>query len=481
MEPQGSSPAPKVIDLSGSDKPKASGIFHKKAFLGGIFGVLILTVLAVGIGWYATSQKTTPAPKAAGCEDYSITNFTGSTGAGQNVAWAEGIVKNNCDTPITVYVIKSWCKYVDVGTNGGCGAPNSTPHAIPLKKGETREIKRAETEQKVGGDGSCGSAQVDIAFTQNASGPKDRGATAYLTACQYKTCESSSQSCTPKACEVGKSCKDECSAKKDCGFSNPLVCKNVAITGGTNVITAAGENRTLTASSQGGEGAVSFGWTVSGGTLSSAAGKSVTWVAPTTLPTAATTWTVTAKAKDSKGTEDSSGCVKEFTYTPAVSYSYKTCESDACVTKTCSPATTACAKDTDCKVDGDCKPATHKECRNSTCQTVSGSGDNSCNVDGDCVAATHKTCQNNACVTVSGSGTSTCNADSDCVTATHKECQNQACVTVSGGGGDKCSSDVSCKPAAVAPAIPESGSTAVTIGALILGAGAILAGALLIL
>ncbi len=172
--------------------------------------------------------------------------------------------------------------------------------------------------------------------------------------------------------------------------------------------------------------------------------------------------TVTGAGQDS--------CTSDSQCVPAT-YSYKTCENNACANKDCSPKTTPCPNLNNCQSDTDCKQTyKHKVCLGGACSLV------------DCSPNT------TAC-------SDSCTSDTSCITTppppppppppsqpvTHRECRNNACVTISGSSADGCTSDVSCRPAATPPPIPRSGNTALTIGGIILGAGAILVGLLLTL
>lgn len=489
VPPEGS--APRVIDLSANNQaPKSESLFHRKSFLLGILGVVLLTVVGVGVSWYAVQQRTTTPPQAAG--DCFKVNETTTSNARGSTATETISVTNKCatDRSILFHVENFWCPDVTMATgqNYIVCQKNGRSFLTPLMTLHPGQTSAPQTiSQEIANNGTCGSAQVDIFYR-----PKDGAdvgpyfSTAWQDACPTTT--------------------------------KPLVCKSVTLAGGGASVTKGGETRILTAQSQGGESPVTFTWTKAAdsgdtGTLSSDKGKTVTWTAPATLTTAQT-WTITGTATESKGKSDSSGCVQKLTFTPTATFTYKTCENNACTTKACSPATTNCSADSTCttdsdcvpathlecvsqacksvtgagedkcKVDGDCAPATHKECRNSSCQSVSGAGSDSCNNDSDCAAATHKECRNSACQSVSGSGSDSCNMDSDCAASqpqTHRACQNNSCVTVAGAGSDSCTSDVSCQPAATPPPIPKSGNELFTIGGLVLGAGSLLVGLLLIL
>lgn len=119
----------------------------------------------------------------------------------------------------------------------------------------------------------------------------------------------------------------------------------------------------------------------------------------------------------------------------------------------------------------------------------------------------YNVCANNACKQqdcvpkgTPCSGLSTCQKDDDCklkvispppppppplppaaTQPTHKECRNRSCIVVTGAGTDSCTSDVSCQPIAAPPPIPKAGNTMATLGAIILGVGALIAGILILL
>ena len=194
---------------------------------------------------------------------------------------------------------------------------------------------------------------------------------------------------------------------------------------------------------------------------------------PTTTAACATTFTVVQIThKECKNntcaTVTGAGqdtCSSDSQCIPAT-YSYKTCENNACVNKDCNPKTSPCPSLNTCQTDADCKQTyQHKVCLGASCSLV------------QCSPST------SACA-------DTCSSDAMCVTApppppppsspqTHRACQNNTCATVSGAGADTCTSDVSCQPKAVAPPIPRSGSTEITIASILLGAGALFVGLLL--
>jgi len=143
------------------------------------------------------------------------------------------------------------------------------------------------------------------------------------------------------------------------------------------------------------------------------------------------------------------------------------CTHNECVNNAC---TSVDGQSNDqCSTNNDCS---HKLCLNQACVTVVGAGQNLCSVDSDCSNATHKVCSNSACTTINGGGANLCNLDSDCTSKSHKECRNNACIAIAGTGTNQCTSDASCQPAAVAPPIPQSGSSLPTI--LTVGTGTIL-------
>lgn len=173
------------------------------------------------------------------------------------------------------------------------------------------------------------------------------------------------------------------------------------------------------------------------------------------------TYAVTGTVVDNKGNVSPSVAACQATVTvspPPATYTYQTCQNNACVTQTCNPATTPCPGLTTCQLNSDCAAKIYQ----------------------------HKVCLGSACTTVSCSPPTTqcadsCSTNADCSPSapqTHKECRNNACVTVSGAGTDTCTSDVSCQPKATPPPIPKSGNTALTIGGLVLGIGAVAVGLL---
>jgi hypothetical protein len=247
---------------------------------------------------------------------------------------------------------------------------------------------------------------------------------------------------------------------------NPqLRCTGVTMSPNNSTITAGTDTRSLTAAATGGTAPITFTWLVTSdgtnkGNLSSTTGSTVTWSPPISLADSQT-WSITATAKDATGQTDASGCSVTLSYTK--------------------PAT-----------------PTHKECQNNACVTVSGAGTDNCPNNCQPTTYQHKVCLGNSCSSVQCSPATspcadTCSTNADCGTttttvtptppapSTHRECRNNACVSISGAGTDTCTSDVSCQPVAVAPPIPKSGSTEITIGSIILGAGAIIVGLLLAL
>ena len=99
------------------------------------------------------------------------------------------------------------------------------------------------------------------------------------------------------------------------GSTGP-VCNSLTMNPASTVITTAGETRTFTASGTG-TGNLTYNWTVTGGTLSSNTGQTVTWTAPAT-PSSGQTWTIKATAKDELGqVAANSNCTTTFSYSPA--------------------------------------------------------------------------------------------------------------------------------------------------------------------
>lgn len=189
-------------------------------------------------------------------------------------------------------------------------------------------------------------------------------------------------------------------------------------------------------------------------------------------------------------------CQKTVTVSPST-YKYKTCENNACKEEDCKPNNIPCPGLNSCSSDTDCKTFTYRSCEGNACVSHPCNPSNkscdqliSCQTNFDCRTITykHNVCLGTACSLVECSPAtapcdSTCKNNTDCgaVTPTHKECRNNACTVVNGTGADSCTSDVSCQPQAVAPPIPKSGSTEITIGGIALGIGAILVGLLLTL
>lgn len=187
------------------------------------------------------------------------------------------------------------------------------------------------------------------------------------------------------------------------------------------------------------------------------------------------TFTVSGTVVDNLGnvSPGTAACQKTIN-TSRVVYKFKKCETgvnnaQVCKEEDCVPNTTPCSGLSTCKVDADCQPKfQHKVCLGSACSVV------------DCspptVACADSCTSDASCVSVPPPPPATPTA-----TATHRECRNRACIVVVGAGTDTCNSDVSCQPKAVPPPIPKSGNTAVTVGAIVLGVGAVVAGLLLLL
>ncbi len=506
-------PGPKVFDLSALNAAGSRGgnIFFKNKTA--LLGILFVLVLAVGVTFFGLKfreQQTTPPPKAAGCDNYKILNdFTGSSGAKQDTAWATGTVQNNCDAPINFYIIKSWCLTVDVGHNGGCGAPNTTGDTITAPPHKGTFVSRPQTDQKVGNTGTCGSAQVDIAFTQNASGPKDRGATAFLDPCQP-----TSQSTV--VC-------DSLTISPTSGQTPLKVTATIAghVTGnakiqryhfnfGDGAASRFVQDQPKASYTYKNDGT----FNISGVILDTAGNQATGPKCQATLTTSSTPTTFShnvcnaahacVSAPCDPATTDCSLTTDCKTSADCVvtTFSHNVCNANhTCASVPCDPATTDCSLSTDCKTNADCAVTfNHNVCNsNNSCVSqqcspanVDCSSSSDCKTNTDCVPQTfqHKVCLGSACTSVdcspnTASCASSCSDDSECggtSTATHHECnQNNSCVVVTGAGTDQCTSDASCAPAATPPAIPKSGNTMFTLGGAILGIGAILAGILLAL
>ncbi|MCL5432414.1 MAG: hypothetical protein M1484_05015 [Patescibacteria group bacterium] len=203
---------------------------------------------------------------------------------------------------------------------------------------------------------------------------------------------------------------------------------------------------------------------------------------PTTTATCSLTFTVTEQTHkecqdNACATVSGAGTDSCSSDTDCITYKYNKCETGVnnakvCKQEDCSPKNVNCSNQSTCQSDSDCQPHyQHKVClTNNTCGTVDCSPNttpcsDSCSSDSQCQPATPPP---------STPPTTT-------VVQTHRACVNNACTTVSGAGADSCTSDVTCAPKAVAPAIPKSGNEVFTIGGLLLGAGSILVGVLLIL
>lgn len=474
---------PKSFDLSSinslnSDKP--SKMFQKKPFVIGVLSVIVLAFVGGLAVLLFNSQggrtPTSPTPRAgSGFDDVSgpikYRYVQQTNGPGSEATLQVEFANNGSDGKTYNIEVKSqkfWCSTVAPGSNGAATICNE--HGTPvvpqwqllssLKPGET--VKTEILSQKIGNNGTCGSAQVDFFIRLNGGsqfGP-------YWSVALNQPC-ATHKVCQQNACKVVDGAgKDECATDSQC--QGLLKCTNITLDPTT---VAPGQRFRLEAFASGGIGNLSYTWKVStngagSGTFSSTNNKIVLWTAPSTLP-GNQTWTFTATVKDTTGKTDSSGCTQTLSYSvtppPPPTFNHKVCNSNnACVTVPCSPTTVDCSSSTDCKSNADCQTTTYK----------------------------FNTCENNACVRkVCPDPKTPCEKDTDCksdndcktTTVTHKECQNNACVTVSGAGSDTCTSDASCQPAATPPPVPESGNTALTLGALLIGLITVLGGVFLAL
>lgn len=195
-------------------------------------------------------------------------------------------------------------------------------------------------------------------------------------------------------------------------------------------------------------------------------------------------------------------CALTFKVEGPPTYKYKTCgvginNARVCKEEDCNPKTADCSSRSTCSTDADCQTNSYRVCENNACVSRACNPANkpcdsltSCQTDFDCRAITYKhaVCLGQSCKSVDCSPPtqpcdSLCKNNVDCgyVPPTHKECRNRACVVVTGAGVDKCTSDVTCQPPAALPTIPRSGNAAATIGAIVLGVGAVIAGLLILL
>lgn len=190
--------------------------------------------------------------------------------------------------------------------------------------------------------------------------------------------------------------------------------------------------------------------------------------------TSSGTFTAKGTVADNLGnTDGGSGSCQITINSSQITYKFNKCEtgvnnSKVCKQEDCVPSNTPCSGLSNCQTDADCQPKfQHKVCLGNSCSSV------------DCSPPTTQCADS-------------CSTDANCVTTfvppatpsptpTHRECRNRACVVVTGAGTDTCSSDVSCQPVAVAPPIPRSGNTAATVGAIVLGIGALAVGLLILL
>ncbi len=562
--------APHVVNLASNPQVAQKTIFsRKKAILAGVM-VLLLTLSAVGVGYFYIRQRTTTPPRANDrynppeCHDKLeiILNEEGGS-SNQNPrgpeAYLKGRVKNNCSKPVTLYMLQFWCE--DVSEAKTCGKNKKEPVKTKIMK--ANDTTKFQIEQAVGNNGRCGSAQVDVRFSPNPPGagwPENVGGLAYLDPCgpvETLSCDNLAVvniPDLPKRFKATLTVSDVAAASKfkfDFGdghvketipseqdfavndYATPgayLIKGSVFNQAGIEITSAACQKSITIPDDQ----------VYRYKSCDSATQSCTPKVCPvvgvdcsTSMSTCTSdancqvykyktcdtdTQTCTPKDCPTIGVDCSSTmstCANDNT---CKAYTYKTCENEACVTKNCNPSNESCSSSADCQSDNDCKSFTHKVCSNQAClsvacpnneacsdecssssecvpqkhyacvnqacQLVNGSGANQCTTNAQCapvVRVTHRSCLNGACQILNGAGTDSCSSNADCTVAapaTHRACVNQSCQIVSGAGADTCTSDVSCRPVAVAPQVPQTGSTEITIGLIILGIGALAIGAL---
>lgn len=375
------------------------------------FGLLVL-VIQLFTGVNLNTQASVPGIEESGWGE-NHTNSFGST------ARTMLTLKNNRAETVTIQFKREtyWC--AGAQPTGGEPALKCFEHGqsrwgptMSLNPGQSQSY---EVSQVVGGNGSCGSAQVDIYYKvngSNAGGPF--WGVAWREPCRV----------TPPPPPPSPS---------------PLDCRSVSVAPSRQV--AAGQTIRLEANVVGGQGRVTVDWSVATdgrdkGTLSSTRANPVLWTAPSVL-SSAQNWTFTAMARDEAGRVDSSGCVNSVSFAPLI-VKHKECVNQAC------RLISGPGQDR-CRVDGDCRVVTHRVCQDLACRTVSGPGPNECRTDRDCIPFTHKVCERDACKVKVGPGRNECVTDDDCAPVTHRECFSEACVVRSGPGQNKCDSDEQCK------------------------------------
>lgn len=370
---------PKVFDLASINSVNHGGgggnFMKKKPLIIGILSVLVLAVAALSIG-FVVRQPTSPTPQAEECTDYGFVggggggaHFSGGPNGVGTEAWAEGDLFNNCSTPIDYYVIRAWCLASNVAGKGGCG-DNAKAEKRTLQPGQTVHVDRFT--QQVGNTGTCGSAQTDLCFNDNAQGAPEicRGATAYL--------------------------ENDCKPEEQDEFSCLYI---ESVPKGVSTVTP-GQTIAVKNSTKGSTGTWQSTWTVTSsssdiGTIVPDRYNTANWTVPQN-PVSGQTWTIKTTVKDNKKGDGKAACEMTLAFGTIITTT---------PTPTPTPTPTVTPSPT---------PSTYKTCENQACIIHQGSGNSNCNQDSDCKKTTHKACQNNACVEIQGSGSDSCTSDASC-------------------------------------------------------------------
>lgn len=460
--------APHVIELN-APPPTGSGFkLPKKAFIFGLVTTLLLAITAIVIGYFYIQQRTTVDPQAnqrynpVECRNdieivvESRSSFTEPS----NLAFIKGKAINNCDKPVDFYMLRFWCSGVkDTHT---CGENRQDDIIQQIAPGQTYQFDVSMPIGPVGQNANCGSSQVDVRYSPNppnteAGWPANEGGLAW-----------------------GEPCGEA------------VACTSLSL----SVVSPLQVKATVTGSGTFDKYRVDFG----DGNIKESTNKATNILDNTY--SAGGTYTVKAYVLKADGTAvgGDGACQKPITVEQQVEYDYRVCQNNACgPTQKCPTPGVDCRPNISnkCTTDAQCAQTFKRNvCENNACVSkdcptpgVDCSRSDDCKQNSDCgITQTykHNICQNNACVSVDCSPntspcSSSCSSNADCAPSqpqTHRQCVNQACQVVAGAGADTCTSDVSCRPAATPPPIPQTGSTEMTIGAILIGAGVVALGAL---